>query len=292
MITFPLSISSQATEVKILKQTTQKDESKFLILFVKSGRIAEFGAFHYNGRDHICVSCQTGCAMGCRFCATGTLCFSQVENLAWEEIVAATKLVKEISFPTSFDVVASFMGQGEPTSNPIQVARAMYAIADEFHLALSTIGRIEPLKRLQTQFKIYELTPDMQISLHYIERRKRELYMPGTKGQITSEVFRLLENYAEEYETKIRVNYVPFKGINDSQEEMEKLAKFISSHPNFYLKLGEANPFYNPHYKMWFLPSKKNCYEILRNKIPVKKFHSQGSALWIGCGQMIALPVD
>ena len=71
----------------------------------------------HDNRNTLCVSSQVGCAMGCRFCATGTL--GLLGNLTCGEILE--QLVHANRICPIRNVV--FMGMGEPLDNPSGVRR-------------------------------------------------------------------------------------------------------------------------------------------------------------------------
>ena len=79
----------------------------------------------------VCVSCQIGCPVGCKFCYTGKLGFKS--NLNSEEIVEQVKVAKEILKKNPTSVV--FMGMGEPTLNLKNVLDAGEKIHKEFNLS-------------------------------------------------------------------------------------------------------------------------------------------------------------
>jgi 23S rRNA (adenine2503-C2)-methyltransferase len=81
------------------------DECEMVVLFPMSG-----------SRATVCVSSQIGCAVGCRFCATGTMGFRR--NLSRYEILEQVYLARciAIRFGRSLRNVV-FMGMGEPMHN-------------------------------------------------------------------------------------------------------------------------------------------------------------------------------
>ncbi|MBK8726287.1 MAG: hypothetical protein IPL96_09550 [Holophagaceae bacterium] len=68
-----------------------------------------------NPRVTYCISSQVGCAMGCTFCATGSM--GIVRNLSAGEIVGQVLgLMRDLGPAQSSQVTLVFMGMGEPST--------------------------------------------------------------------------------------------------------------------------------------------------------------------------------
>ena len=80
------------------------------------GSLIETVLMKYDRRATACISTQSGCAMGCTFCATGQMGFGR--NLSHSEIIAqvihAARIMKKSGKRLSNIV---FMGMGEPMHN-------------------------------------------------------------------------------------------------------------------------------------------------------------------------------
>jgi 23S rRNA (adenine2503-C2)-methyltransferase len=126
------------------------------------GKLIESVYMPSEDRKTLCVSSQVGCAMGCKFCMTGTL--GLIRNLTAGEIVAQVHAVnrqisaelreenKEVRRPLTNLV---FMGMGEPLHNFENLKTALEILQSEEgpnfshrHITVSTVGlvpMIEPL---------------------------------------------------------------------------------------------------------------------------------------------------
>jgi adenine C2-methylase RlmN of 23S rRNA A2503 and tRNA A37 len=82
-----------------------------LLVRLQDGNVVESVIIRHEGRNTLCVSSQVGCAMGCRFCATGTL--GLLGHLTAGEILE--QLVHANRIEKIRNVV--FMGMGEPLDN-------------------------------------------------------------------------------------------------------------------------------------------------------------------------------
>jgi adenine C2-methylase RlmN of 23S rRNA A2503 and tRNA A37 len=166
-------------------------------------------------RATLCVSSQVGCAMGCTFCATGTMGFRG--NLCTGEILeqlvhAGRVLMEELSAKESnadqkdvaSDVIVSadgskqkksdqslafvrnivFMGMGEPLNNYENVLEACRGMIDRrrWNLAhgrvtVSTVGVTPIMRRLTKELPEVNLA----LSLHAPNQPMREAIVPTAK---------------------------------------------------------------------------------------------------------------
>ena len=99
-------------------------------------------------RKTLCVSSQSGCRMGCKFCMTGRQGFHG--NLSAADILSQFIAVEESHELTN----AVFMGMGEPLDNYDEVAKFLRLIHDEKgynlgyrNITISTCGLIPAMKR-------------------------------------------------------------------------------------------------------------------------------------------------
>ena len=81
---------------------------------------------HKPKRKTICISSQVGCALGCRFCATGSMGFNR--NLTPGETVCQLLTVSADIGETITNIVV--MGMGEPFLNYEQVIKALDILSD------------------------------------------------------------------------------------------------------------------------------------------------------------------
>ena len=125
-----------------------KDGTKKYLLPVLDGHFIEAVFIPEDDRATLCVSCQVGCKMGCRFCVTGQQGFHG--NLSAGDILNQLFSIPE--FEQLTNVV--FMGMGEPMDNLDAVLAATQVLTSEWGLGwspkritVSTVGIIPGLKR-------------------------------------------------------------------------------------------------------------------------------------------------
>src|ERR1035437_3839182 len=105
---------------------TEKNVWKYVFHF--HGAIAEAVLYRYNSfeeRTVICISVQSGCPVGCRFCGTGS---KFIRNLTIDEIVCQVFYIlndKNINFNNIKKFQIMFMSMGEPFLNYYNVGNAI-----------------------------------------------------------------------------------------------------------------------------------------------------------------------
>jgi len=89
---FPVRLRSQLacdmhfSHLKTVERFASTDGETIKNLFtLPDGNLIESVLMHYNERKTLCISSQSGCAMGCVFCATGQMGFRR--NLSDGEVI-------------------------------------------------------------------------------------------------------------------------------------------------------------------------------------------------------------
>lgn len=162
----------------------------------------------------VCVSCQIGCPIGCKFCWTGKL----KRNLSQEEIVAQITLAEEILGKTPTSIV--FMGMGEPMMNFRAVDPAIHQINKDFgisfkHITLSTSGFYLD--------KLLDIPYHVALSLHTPFDSVREKLMP--QRHTVAELLSFAQDYSSRRKFGIMIQYALMKGVNDRDEDLAELLR-------------------------------------------------------------------
>ena len=160
-----------------------------------------------------CVSSQVGCAVGCRFCATGAQGFFR--NLEAAEIAGQVRLIdtfrRRCGAPPLDAVV--FAGMGEPLFNYGNVTRAIESLRDERGLSdfeLATAGIAERLPALAVFVKSAGIRLRLNVSLHAPTDEKRAQLIPLTRKYGVTAILDAAEAYAESHRDKgARPLYAP-----------------------------------------------------------------------------------
>ncbi|WP_457680001.1 radical SAM protein [Thermovibrio sp.] len=171
----------------------------------------------YKG-ERLCVSSQVGCPVRCSFCASGM--FGLKRSLKAEEIFAQYELLKE-EFPIKGVAIA---GIGEPSANAEEVVKAIEMFKKEgLKTTVSTTGYpIEGFKKL-----IRAPHDGLTISVHGISKEVREkiFKVPIDLNEVLEALKEHLKKSSKSRRKKFQLGYLLIKGINDSKEELSKLAR-------------------------------------------------------------------
>ncbi len=233
-------------------------------------------------RNTLCVSSQVGCAMGCKFCATGQMGF--IRNLTAGEIVEQLLTVEDYAHIRNI----VFMGMGEPLLNYENVKKAVEILSEKAGRALgrrkitvSTSGIIDKIYRLTDELKSVKLA----VSLHAVTQVKRDALMPGLKAQKIDALIKALSYYARKTGNTVTIEYLLISGVNDSPEDAKKLSRLLKN-----IKFVKVNLIrYNPVPFAKFKPShrEKLFAEILKgNGITATIRYSKGAEISAACGQL------
>jgi 23S rRNA (adenine2503-C2)-methyltransferase len=213
-----------------VSQHSQDGTKKFLWR-LPDGEAIESVLIPSGTRRTLCISSQSGCALGCVFCATGTMGFRR--NLTPFEIAGQ---VREIALLDPADVPTNvvYMGMGEPLLNWPAVSTSLTILnhPEGFgigarHITVSTVGIIPGMKELAKRPEQFRLA----ISLHAPTAERRLAIMPVQKKYGLDEVLEA----AGEFEKRITFEYVLIEGKNDTNKDADALAKLarkMSAHVN------------------------------------------------------------
>jgi len=186
-------------------------------------------------KEHIslCISSQSGCALGCKFCATGAIGFKK--NLSAREIVDQVIYFRQEGLKIGS---ISFMGMGEPFANEDNVFEALEILTSpdlmgisSRRLSVSTVGIVPGIERLSKHFPQVNLT----FSLHTPFPKERLEMMPITRKYPIDEVMKAIDKHVRKNRRKVFIAYALFHGINDSIKHAYALANLINSRKNSYL---------------------------------------------------------
>lgn len=173
-------------------------------------------------RQTVCISVQSGCRMGCHFCATG-------QN-GWGGNLTAGEIVNQvISLPHGFTNIV-LMGMGEPGDNIEEVIKACNIFTAEWGMAagssrvtVSTVGVTPSVRRL-----LYETDCNITLSLHSPFPDERLRVIPAEARWPFSQTLRLLQEFDNGRKRRFSVAYVMIEGKNDSCSHLEELKRLLS----------------------------------------------------------------
>lgn len=272
--------------LKILKVTGAKSAAtrKFL-LECHDGEKIETVLMKEQKRITICLSSQIGCALGCEFCATGTM--GIIRNLTVGEIVAQYLLLLKESEKPITNVV--FMGMGEPFLNYDNVIKAADLLnhpeginLGARHITISTAGIVPQIRQFAKEKQRYKLA----ISLNGSTQEQRLKTMPIAKKYPIDKLIESVKDYYNARRKLVTFEYVLLADINDSELDAKRLISLISDLP---CKLNVIP--YNEIGGKFTRPSDEKIRDFLGKFInapfTVTTRWSKGADINAGCGQLV-----
>jgi len=204
-----------------------KDRTEKHIFRLADGPCIETVLIPSAERATICVSTQVGCRRACAFCASGR--HGLVRNLAPSEIVGQIMHFRTVERTEVTNIV--FMGMGEPFDNFDDLARALRILNAPQGLGIaarrmtvSTAGLIPGILR----FKDLGLQVNLSISLHASTDEVRSGIMPVNKKYPLEKLIAAAKDYTACGGRKITLEYILFRGLNDSLRDADGLARIAA----------------------------------------------------------------
>src|SRR3982751_4468303 len=183
------------------------------------------------GRGTLCISSQAGCAVNCRFCATGHQGFSR--NLTTAEIVAQLwhaefELRRRLALPAGERAITNvvMMGMGEPLQNYAALVPALRTMLDDHgyglsrrRVTVSTSGVVPMMDRLGEDCPVA-----LAVSLHAPNDALRDDLVPLNRKYPIAELLASARGYlARAPRDFITIEYCMLNGVNDSPAQAEAL---------------------------------------------------------------------
>lgn len=240
-------------------------------------------------RTTACVSSQVGCSLDCKFCATARL--KRMRNLNPDEIVDQVTLIDKQSklyFNRPLSNIV-FMGMGEPLMNYNNVLKAIDKITSKEGLGMSpkritvsTSGVPKMIKKMADD----EVRFNLAVSLHSAIDEVRTSIMPFNEHFPLSALREALEYWYSKTKNRITYEYVVWKGINDTQKDVDALVKFCNFAPS-KVNLIEYNPIDDGEFQQADNKALDIYIKTLEaNRITVTVRRSRGKDIDAACGQL------
>ncbi len=200
------------------------------LLRLPDDRAIEAVLMYYDERRTLCISSQSGCAMGCVFCATGQMGFGR--HLTSGEIVAqvmyyARQLAAEGNKVTNVVV----MGMGEPFHNYDATLAAIDRLNDAEGMGLgarrftiSTVGLVPAIRRFADERRQVNLA----ISLHAANDADRSALLPVNQRYPIAELIEACRYYVQHTGRRVTYEFALIRDVNDTPEVAQELAGLLS----------------------------------------------------------------
>lgn len=273
-------------DVEIARRLESKIDSTVKYLYkLHDGEYIESVLMKYHHGYTVCISTQVGCRMGCSFCASGIngLC----RNLTASEMISQLLAAQRDNGIRVSNVV--MMGMGEPLDNFEQSVKFLKLVSDENgmniglrHISLSTSGVVLGIEKLA----LYGFPITLSVSLHAPSDEIRNTIMPINKKWNVEALIDACRKYQNATGRRISFEYALMKGINDTDECAELLAKKLKG-IMCHINLIPANPVEETQFSK---PDRKhivNFCELLNKKgLNSTIRRTLGADIDASCGQL------
>lgn len=284
------------TRPKIVTEQVSKDKTRKWLLEFADGERVEMVYIPEEDRGAVCISTQVGCAVGCRFCHTGSQKLKR--NLTAGEIVSQFMVARdtygEWPSPTNETRYLSnivVMGMGEPLHNQENVIKALNILADGDGIAISR-RRIT----MSTSGIAPKIVPTLQatgvrlaVSLHAPNNDIRSQIMPINNRYKIEDVLKACAEYQNEDGSRyITFEYLMLDGINDSIENAHELITLIKK---YRLRASFNLIAFNPWPACQFKPSSSEKIRAFARELENAGFAAplrvaRGQDILAACGQL------
>ena len=274
---------------KIKDRQISLDGTRKYLFEVDNGDLVEAVMIKQPNRMTLCVSSQVGCAMGCKFCRTGTMGLKR--NLRTSEIIQQVRGVIEDAkqFNDMFQNIV-FMGMGEPLHNFKGVTNALRLLRDQLgfnisgrKITVSSVGLVPAI----TKFGASGIDANLAISLNATTDEVREKIMPITKAYPLEVLIECLRKFPLKPRRKITIEYVMLAGLNDTDEDLKRLPKMLRGVPSKVNLIP-----YNDNAGLGFLtPSRERIQQwqdvLVKSGLDTTIRWSKGRDINAACGQLV-----
>jgi 23S rRNA (adenine2503-C2)-methyltransferase len=192
-------------------------------------RLIEAVLMNYDQRRTLCISTQSGCAMGCVFCATGQMGFKRhlSSGEIVEQVLYYARSLKQQGERVTNVVV---MGMGEPFHNYDNTLAAVDRLnhPEGFNLGarrftISTVGLV-PMSR---RFADEQRQVNLAVSLHAWNDAHRAEMMPVNRKYPIADLIDACHYYVEKTSRRITFEWALIQDVNDSVEDARHLAALL-----------------------------------------------------------------
>jgi len=302
-----LAASFDFTGLNSIRYSESKDrQTKKQLFELRDGKTIETVLMKYDdiGRDRtrrtVCISSQSGCAMGCVFCATGQMGFQR--NLTSGEIVEQV-LYFERLLRSEGDKLTNVvvMGMGEPLHNYEATLNAIDRLNDPNgfnfgarRFTISTVGIVPVIRKFTQERRQVNLA----ISLHAANDSLRSSLIPLNRKYHLDDLMSVCREYVETTHRRITFEWALIDGVNDTlhqaQELCQRLHLFrIGNSMMCHVNLIPLNPIQKYHGKAANQHNVLMFMEQLENqKIPVSIRRRRGIDINAGCGQLATKAIE
>jgi 23S rRNA (adenine2503-C2)-methyltransferase len=212
------------------RHDSQVDGASKLLFRTARGHLIESVILRIaSGRTSLCVSSQVGCAVRCRFCATGQM--GMALNLTRDEILdQVIQANRELCAEGRTIRNVVFMGMGEPLLNETEVYQALDVLLapqcfnqSPARILISTVGIPDAMVRFAERFPLV----GMALSLHCARQAQRESIIPLARRYPLDVLRKAMEHVTSIQRRPLMVECLLLDGLNDTDQDLNELIAFL-----------------------------------------------------------------
>jgi 23S rRNA (adenine2503-C2)-methyltransferase len=263
-------VASEISKDKAIKYLFRSDSGKkYETVFIPDGK-----------RNTVCVSTQSGCRMGCAYCATASYGFSGD--------LTAGEIVNQIIAIPQADIVTHvvFMGMGEPMDNTENVLKACGVITAEWGLSMSprnvtvsSVGITPSVREFLVRSEC-----NFTLSLHSPFIDERRSIAPAEKVYPFKDILELMKGFPLRKKRRFSISYVMIENLNDTDMHLAELKDILHGsmiRVNLlpYHPTGKDQKRSSPEEKMQYFK-----HQLVISGISASIRKSRGSDIHAACG--------
>jgi 23S rRNA (adenine2503-C2)-methyltransferase len=275
------------------RHDSQLDGASKLLFRTASGQLIESVVLRIaSGRTSLCVSSQVGCAVRCRFCATGQM--EMAQSLSRDEILdQVIQANRELRVEGRSIRNVVFMGMGEPLLNEAEVYEALDVLLSPqcFDLSpakvlVSTVGIPDSLVRCAERFPRLGLA----LSLHSANQAQRERLIPVARRYPLGLLRKAIEQVNSIQRRPLMVEYLLLDGLNDTEQALGELIAYLRD-LRVHINLIPYNPIAPDAGLIGTSEERRNWFAAALSQagFTVTVRYSLGADITAACGQLARL---
>ncbi len=274
------------------ERTADRGATRKALLRLSGEHAIETVLMGYRDRVTVCVSSQSGCAMGCTFCATGQMGLRN--NLTAGEIAAQAVWARREAArlpdttPQRLTNVV-FMGMGEPLANERHVFAALSKFTDAKAVGLgarrvtvSTVGLVPGIEHLTTAHPQVGLA----VSFHAANDELRSQLVPPNDLYPLAALEEAMAGWRSATHRRPSIEWAMIDRVNDTEEQASLLVP-IAARLGAHVNLIPLNP--TPGYAVvGSSPARiRRFVDVLeRGRVNVTVRDTRGRGIDAACGQL------
>ncbi|NMP22405.1 23S rRNA (adenine(2503)-C(2))-methyltransferase RlmN [Sulfobacillus sp. DSM 109850] len=227
---------------RVESQVAHDGTTKLLLRMADGQRVETVLLPHRYGYS-VCVSSQVGCAMGCKFCASGLK--GRVRQLTAGEMADQVAFGNQVLSERGAKISRiDVMGIGEPLDNFDNLMRFLEIVHDPAgfnlsyrHITVSTSGLVPAMKKLADS----GLPVTLAVSLHAPNDALRLQLMPVNRAYPLAKLIPMCRYFVETTGRRVTFEYLLLDHVNDGEAEAHQLGELVRGFPS-HVNLIPWNP--------------------------------------------------